>query len=336
MTIETELWIVLNRWFLGFSTRTVFMKNKFFPIKKFNALGTQIEVRLVAKDENERKKALDDLSSVEKIYRNKEKILSRFDSGSELSKLNGNLGKFFEASADVVYLAKKSLEYYNESEGMFDPRILDALEKIGYDRDFGSIKVEEKDNNEILSLDGDLKDELIVVGERVRFEKKMDFAGIAKGYITDEVAKFLRGKGWQNFLVDSGGDMYASGLNAENKKWILDVEGIGEDNLLIRISDQGIATSGITRRKWNVGKERVHHLINPQNLQNFSFNLRTVTVICESTEKADFWAKVLFLKGVKDGLQLAEENKIEAIFLDYNGNFYITSSARKFYSGGTS
>ncbi|TSD02190.1 MAG: thiamine biosynthesis lipoprotein [Parcubacteria group bacterium Athens0714_25] len=330
------LWIVLNKCFLSFSIRTVFMKNKFLPIKRFNALGTQIEAQIVVKDENEIKKALDNLSSVEKIYRDKEKILSRFDSESELSKLNGNLGKFFEVSADMVYLARKSLEYYNESGGIFDPRILDALEGIGYDRDFRNVKNRERKNGEIFSLNGDLKDDLIVVGERMRFEKKMDFAGIAKGYITDEVAKFLRAKGWKNFLVDSGGDMYASGINIDGKKWTLDVEGIDEKSLLIRISNQGIATSGITRRKWKTGEKRVHHLINPKSPNDFSFDLKTVTAICENVEVADFWAKVLFLNGVKNGLLLAEEKGVEAIFLDYNGNFHITSSARKFYSGETS
>jgi len=39
------------------------------------------------------------------------------------------------------------------------------------------------------------------------------------------------------------------------------------------------------------------------------------------------------LGGIKKGLLLAEEKGIEAIFLDYNGNFHITSGARKFYSG---
>jgi len=308
-----------------------FMGEKDILKKKFGVLGTEIEIQVVI-DENERGGAWNNLLEAKDIYQSKEKVLSRFDSKSELSKLNANLGKFFKVSDDILYLSKKALEYYNISDGIFDPRILDALEKIGYDRDFKNIQSGGSDGN-ISDLNGDLADDLIVDGRNIKFEKKMDFAGIAKGYITDEVAKFLKEKGWKNFLVDSGGDMYASGTNINGRKWALNVEGIDENNLLIRISDQGIATSGITRRKWKTGEKRVHHLINPKKPNDFYFDLKTVTAICENAEMADFWAKVLFLGGIKKGLLLAEEKGIEAIFLDYNGNFHITSGARKFYSG---
>ena len=311
-----------------------FMENKnFLMTKKFGALGTEIEIQIVVDDESRRGEAWDDLLKVMDIYQEKEMKLSRFKEKSELSKLNGNLGKFFAVSDDILHLTKKSLEYYTASDGMFDPRILDVLEEIGYDRDFKSIKAKMIGKENIFDLSGDLKSDLIVDNEKVKFERRMDFTGIAKGYITDKAVDFLKKRGWGNFLVDSGGDMFASGLNVEGEKWALDIEGIDEKSLLIRISNQGIATSGITRRKWNAGEKRVHHLVNPKSPNDFSFDLKTVTAICENAEMADFWAKVLFLSGVKNGLLLAEEKGIEAIFLDYKGNFHITSSARKFYSG---
>jgi thiamine biosynthesis lipoprotein len=306
-------------------------KNNFLIKKKFEALGTEIEIQMIFGGEK-KEKIKKDLEKVESIYREKEKILSRFDGKSELAKLNNNLGNFFEVSEDIAYLAEKSFKYYDISGGIFDPRILDVLEKIGYDRDFKKIKKQCKIEKGISLYDNPLIDDLAIYGNTVKFLKKMDFSGIAKGYITDKAAKFLISRGWNNFLVDSGGDMYASGLNVDGKKWALNVEGIDEKSLLIRISNQGIATSGITRRKWNAGEKRVHHLVNPKSPNDFSFDLKTVTVICENVEMADFWAKVLFLNGVKKGLMLAEEKGIEAIFLDYKGNFDITSSARKFYS----
>lgn len=302
------------------------MKND-FPKKtqeiEFDALGTHIFVQVVLNNQSV-KQAVSDFAEIREIYIQKEKILSRFDQQSELVKINSELGIFHEASGDILYLAKKSLKYYKMSDELFDPRVIDVLEKFGYDKDFKEIDSSTKEDIEIEFTKRKLEDDLIIENGKIKFLAKMDFAGIAKGWITDQVADFLVKKGWENFLVDSGGDMFARGNNLNGEKWNLDIEGIAQEMLSIKISNQGIATSGITRRKWQAGKKTVHHLVNPKKPENFSFDLRTVTAICKNTEEADFWAKVLFLKGLKGGLQLAEKEKIKAFFLDYNGNFYIT------------
>ena len=56
----------------------------------------------------------------------------------------------------------------------------------------------------------------------------MDFSGIAKGYITDEAAAYSKKRGWKNFLVDSGGDIYAAGQNHRRERWRIAIEGVPE------------------------------------------------------------------------------------------------------------
>jgi thiamine biosynthesis lipoprotein len=209
--------------------------------------------------------------------------------------------------------------------------VIEVLEQIGYDKDFKS-----KDFSKIYSppdfsanrtkLCGDLK----IRNNKIFFAVRMDFSGIAKGYIVDQAAEFLKSCGWKNFLVDAGGDMMISGANSEGKKWRIAVEGIPEDKLMLEISDKGIATSGISRKKWQIKGKKFHHLVNPKNPNEFSYELRTVSVIAENTENADGRAKTLVLMGKEKGLQFAKKNKIPAIFLDYKSNIFITPEAKKY------
>ncbi len=299
-------------------------------IKSFFALGTEIEIELLL-DEKSESQALEDLQQLETFYRKKEKIFNRFDSQSEISKFNSNLGKFLPASSDMLFLANDFLERHAQSQGYLEPRILEVLESVGYDRNFGEIVGRQKNPRTDFDFSKDLAQDLVIAGEMLKFQKKMDFAGLAKGYIVDGAVSFLRKRGWQNFFVDSGGDVYAGGLNLQGKNWEVEIEGIDSDKFFLDISNKAIATSGITRRRWWSGKEKFHHLINPKRPNKFSFDLKSVTLVESQCRLADFWAKVLFLRGFESGLELAEKNHLSAIFLDSLGNFYPTEAAKKFY-----
>lgn len=286
--------------------------------KEFKALGTDIYIQVVGA-ENKREEILWIFNEVENIYKEKESIFSRFNPESELSRLNNNLGVFNKVSAELKYLAQESLRYYLQSEKIFDPRILSKLEKIGYKNNFTDNNFEEDDLLSDEAFETDLKNDLVLEGDKIKIFKKMDFSGVAKGYITDKVASFLAANGWENFLVDSGGDMYASGLNRYEEKWGIALEGTeNEDEILAEISNEGLATSGNTRKHWEINGKKFHHLINPENVNHFGFALKSVTVIAKTTQEADVLAKVLFILGPTAGLEFANKNKIKSIFLKDN------------------
>ncbi|MFZ2153699.1 MAG: FAD:protein FMN transferase [Candidatus Moraniibacteriota bacterium] len=285
--------------------------------KEFKALGTDIYLQIIASPA-EALKIEKTFVFIEDFYRKKELVFSRFNPDSELTKLNKKLKEFNRASEDILYVASVALDYYAKSEGIFDPRILADLEDLGYKYNFTENEFKDK-RFPLGSETSDLAQDLVVAGKEVKFSKKMDFNGIAKGYITDLVAKFLLKEGWQDFLVDSGGDMYASGLNRHSEKWGIALEGtVDENEIFLEISNKGIATSGNTRKCWEVGGRKFHHLINPKNKNEFSFDLKTVTVTAENTMKADIWAKVLFIMGIEEGISFAKKNKINSIFLKNN------------------
>jgi len=272
---------------------------------QFEKLGTDIDIRIVANGVAEKKSAEKDLLVIEVLYADFANIFSRFDSTSELSKLNARLGEYNSASLCMSELANLCLDYYKKTEGLYDPRILDVLERVGYADDFKlgvrklKVGVVEENNFFNHSLTEDLK----IKDGAVFFATRMDFSGIAKGYITDKVVEFLERQQWKNFLVDSGGDMFMRGVDEDGKLWTVNVEGIDEKKLIFALDDKAIATSGIGRRRWEIEGQRMHHIINPKKPREFSFDLKSVSIIAESTADADVWAKTIFLMGREGGMR---------------------------------
>lgn len=304
------------------------IQNKLLLTRTFKSLGTDIRIILVIGDESQREAAEKDLELLKGSYAHYSSVFSRFNVNSELSRINSSLDKFIEVSDPMGRLIVLAGEYYRKTQGLFDPRIIDALENSGYAQSFNKgVLVLEK---EVFQIEGKLFDDLKLKDRKVKFKRRMDFSGIAKGFINDEIVRMLRDKGWKKFMVDSGGDIYFAGLDQFGKEWTVDIEGIDKAKLVLQFSDMAVATSGISRRKWEFENKRFHHLINPNNSNEFSFDLKSVTVISDSTVDADVWAKALFLMGKKKGFMYAKENLIPAIFLDYNGRVEMTSAVKKY------
>ncbi len=287
-------------------------------LKEFLALGTDIYIKVNNVSREEAEKIFD---LIENLYRREEKTFSRFDKKSELSFFNRNIGKFLKASPDFLKICKKAIYFFRKSHGYFDPRIIEFLEDSGYDKNFKDIQPKNFVGNNWKPFKNSLEEELLIKKDKASFLSKMDFSGIAKSFIAQEAAKIAESQGIKDFLIDTGGDMLARGNN-NGKKWIVDLEGIDSSKINIDISERSIATSGITRKKWQAGKKKIHHLINPLRPGNFSFDLRTVTVLNDNLMLADFWAKILFVRGISDGLKIAKEENIEALFLDYKNRLY--------------
>jgi thiamine biosynthesis lipoprotein len=281
----------------------------------FRALGTDIHVCMVTGSEAKRKKAEKDTKNVENIFHAKQNIFCRFNSESELSKLNKNIGVWQKASPDMIYLAKRALFYNRESGGLYDPRVIDTLENIGYKSDKKTVGKSAPESGKLKKLSADLK----IKRNGIFLGRRIDFSGIAKGYVIDQSVVFLRKRGWKDFFINVNGDAYAAGRDAKGKKWKLPVEGARDKNAAVYISNEGVATSGVTKRQWKYKGKNVHHLVNPRNPGKFSFELCSVLVFHKKTEWADGRAKVLVLMGLKKGLAFAKKRRLKAIFVNKKG-----------------
>lgn len=293
-------------------------------------MGTDLAVLIIVDNEAESIKASADIAVAKSFYAHYERVFSRFDEKSELSRINASLGRYLDASEDMRRVAASAIVYHQRYSGLYDPRIIGALEAAGYARDFEKQDFAPAGSSSSFDHSIPLAEDILISGERILFRNRMDFSGIVKGYATDRVAQFLSSQGWKNFLVDSGGDIYAAGKPHDASAWNITVEGIDDQGLTLTLSDIAVATSGISRRRWIRGENRYHHLIHPKHPDRFLFDTSTISVIAPTTEEADVLAKVLFIEDAAARRSYIIRNQVAAICFSAEKEVWISPSAKRF------
>ncbi len=99
----------------------------------FKAMNTRVQTWLYSQTDS----AV--LIDVQRLFNSVEKRLSRFDPNSELSRLNANGREAFQTSPILLDAVEIALWAAEATGGLYDPTILTALEKAGYDRSFEQV-----------------------------------------------------------------------------------------------------------------------------------------------------------------------------------------------------
>ncbi len=257
------------------------------------------------------------LDSIEAAFGEFDRIVkqyTRFDENSELSNLNRNSGKWVKVSSEFFWLIEYMLKLAKKTRGAFDPTVIDFLEVYGYDKnyDFSKLNNPELDKlvEKISKTRKSWKDvELKKKSSEVKLAKvqKIDLGGVGKGYAIDCAFEKLKQVS-DNFLIDAGGDVRASGTNEKGELWKVGMKDrAGEIEELIgyiELNNEALACSG----SWSRRVKQFHHLINPATgvPQNY---YRTVFVQAPDGITSDSWATAVFVSGEND-LKIPENMKI--------------------------
>ncbi len=259
------------------------------------------------------------------------KSASNYLDSSIISKINKNIN----VDVDEIFKGNYNLanRISNETNGDFDITVRPLVQAWG----FGSVKAEDMDSlivDSILQFVGYQKVQLlenkIVKNDR---RLQLDFDAIAQGYAVDEVCNFLRKKGVTNYLVDIGGEVYASKFKTDTLYWKVGVENpsdnaeYGENlSLVLRLSDKGLATSGNYRKFYIKDGIKYAHTINPHTGYPLLSRLLSATVLAKTTAEADAYATSFMVMGLeksKDFLKKHVELGAVLISSDDSGNFQL-------------
>ncbi len=152
----------------------------------------------------------------------------------------------------------------------------------------------------------------------------LDVNGIAQGYSVDVVSGVLEAKGIRNYLVEIGGEVRASGRNAEGKLWRIgvdkpvDPEKPRELDAVVSFTDRSMATSGSYRKFYEKDGKRYSHTIDPVSGRPVDHNLISVTVQAGNCTNADAFATAFMVMGpakTKDFIAAHPELRLEAYLL---------------------
>ena len=246
-----------------------------------------------------------ELAAAEAEFHRLERLLTRFDPTSELSRLNDEGA--LRAGPDLLEVIELALSGRAETEGRFDPTVHDALVEAGYDRTFDELP----DDGPVPAAGVPCGGEVRVDGNLIELADgvHLDLGGIGKGYAAEKAATILAPAG--PCLVNAGGDIALRGTS-----WTIAVE----PRLTLELTRGGLATSGRDRRAWQRGGAELHHLIDPATGEPAACDLLRATVVAPDAIQAEIWAKALFLAGSHAAAAEADEQSLPCVLVTRSGS----------------
>jgi thiamine biosynthesis lipoprotein len=228
-----------------------------------------------------------------------ERKFSRYLPDSEVGRINGAHGQPVSVDEETAHLLDYAATCYDLSEGMFDitsgvlrrawkfdgsdrvpaePTVADLLQYVGWGRVAWS-------------------DRTLTMATGM----EIDLGGIGKEYAVDRAASLIAAEIPDAFVVNFGGDLYASGARRGSRPWNIgvdDPERTGDATIArIPLSRGGLATSGDARRYILYRGKRLGHILNPKTGWPIDGAPRSVTVVAPTCVEAGTLSTLAYLQG---------------------------------------
>jgi len=247
---------------------------------------------------------------------------SRFLPTSELCRINEAGGAPVMVSHDTYDVIAMAVGSWKATAGRFDPTVIDALERAGYDRDFASITGSGTRLGAVPGGTTGCADiELLPLLPAVRLPPgvRIDLGGIGKGRAADVLTSELLAAGAGGVCVNLGGDVRVGGTPPEPPGWQVDLDPALAAGRAFHLDDGAVATSTRLRRTWMSDGVPQHHLVDPQDGRPAWTGLAAVTVLARSAAHAEVLAKAAFVAGPTVGRDLLAGADTTGLFVHDDG-----------------
>jgi thiamine biosynthesis lipoprotein len=146
----------------------------------------------------------------------------------------------------------------------------------------------------------------------------LDLCGIAKGYALDQIIARLSDVGITQALVEVGGEVMTLGQHPDGRTWHVAIaDPFASDFRALHLVDpQGyaLATSGHAANGL-LGPVGISHIINPRHMRPAATTVASVSVLAPIALEADAYATALCAAGPQDGVALAQNLGLAALFV---------------------
>ena len=284
---------------------------------QFAAMGTTVHLIVVGANESEGNRLAE--TARHRVHQ-LERLWSRFLDSSEVTALNSHAGRPYVVSPETYAVVHKAVLGWKMTGGRFDPTILPALLRAGYDRDFDQGLVTPTGRDRPSTAPGC---ESFVLDEPLRAitlptDVAIDLGGIGKGVAADLVTEELRQAGARGTCVNVGGDLRVEGESPTGAGWVLGInDPLGADEVLahVHLNRGAVASTWRTRRAWGADGARRHHLIDPRTGEPAWSGLAGVSVLAGEGWRAEVLAKASFLAGPVEGAALLRHHGAHGLLL---------------------
>jgi thiamine biosynthesis lipoprotein len=254
-------------------------------------------------------------------------VFSTYIRDSEISRFNAFrvAGEKFAVSDDFIQVMKVGRKIYRLSEGAWDGTVNPLVDLWG----FGPTQRQPQKPPA-----AEIKALLLKVGfDRIRIAEpnflvknlaavSLDLNSIAKGFAVDQVSELIAADGFENYLVEVGGEVYAAGVRADGKNWRVGINRPQKDAAFnevykaVSITDRAFATSGDYRNFFEIDGVRYSHVIDPRTGYPVSNGVVSVSILADNCTMADGLATAIMVMGAEKGIQLVNRlPKVECLIV---------------------
>jgi thiamine biosynthesis lipoprotein len=251
---------------------------------------------------------------------------SNYKEQSIISKVNRNE----EVKLDSIFIGNflLAMKVSSQTNGDFDITVRPLVEAWG----FGKRSAEDMDSAIVDSIMQFVGYDKIQLESNTRVVKsdprvQVDFDALAQGYSVDVLAKYLRSIGINSFLIDVGGEIYASESKIDGTDWKVGVEtpkdsaAYGDDlSAILPLKNQGLATSGNYRKFYIKDGIKYAHTIDPHSGYPIASRLLSTTVIANTAAEADAYATSFMVMGLEKSIDFVSNHPELEVFLIYSDN----------------
>ncbi len=249
--------------------------------------------------------------------------MSNWDSASEISIFNAQAGtEAVTVSQDLAKVMQAAEAVHVASDGRFDTTIGPLIELWGFGAPGASKMPSDSQIETAFGRAGHAN--TLRVGQnslqKTQSGAQVYLAAIGKGFGADEIGSALEELGLTDYMVEIGGDLYASGRNRDGLPWQIGIEtpaalsgGVMD---VVGVSGLGLASSGDYRNYFERDGARYSHVIDPATGRPITHKTASATVLAENSMMADAWATAMLTLGRERGLEIAEEHDVAVLFIE--------------------
>ncbi len=248
-------------------------------------------------------------------------ILSDYDPESELRQLcdTAGEGKSVHVSDDLWRVLTASIAMASRSEGAFDPTIGPLVRVWRLARRFEKMPPQSL-LDQMRALVGYRLVRLVPDEHAVELTKKgmrLDFGGIAKGFVIEEALAVLRKHGVTRAMVHGGGDIGLGDPPPDRPGWIVGIgarEPQGPPGFYLSLSRTFVANSGDMWQYVVLNGKRYSHIVDPKTGLGLT-DRSSVTIVGPDGMTTDALSKVVSVLGPEKGLKIVEDTPHVAAYV---------------------
>lgn len=295
------------------------------------SMGSQLRLAAWTTDEA---RAVEAFNAVFAEFDRLEALLSVWKDNSDVVRMNKNAGVSpVSVSQDTINVLREAAEASALTRGKFDITFGALSDIWRFDHDQDNIVPDRqlietrltRIDYRAVQVDGTARTAFIS-----RPNMKVHLGGIGKGYAVDHAIAILKQRGFNDFLIQSGGDLYVAGSNGGTpwKLGIADPRGAHAPFATLEIRDGTFSTSGDYERSFMKDGKRYHHILDPDFGEPAS-QCRSVTIVANRAVIADALSTGVFILGPYEGMKLIEQlADVEGVIVTSDNEVMISSGLR--------